>query len=217
MADKKISDFTAASSIATNDLFEIESAGGNSRKVTGQQIIDLMALSGMPVLIQEVVTSGSQSNVTFAAIPGTYRNLELKITGRGDTGAVNTKVLLQFNSDTGANYDTDIWILAGGGAAAVTGSGAAQTSIACVYLAASSAPAGAVGACAVEILDYKGTTFHKSAISNGFNKQGAAATDLNVFPAGGLWRSTAAITDIKVFLSAGNFVDGSVVSLHGRM
>lgn len=35
MADKKISDFTASSSIAAGDLVEIETAGGNSRKVTG--------------------------------------------------------------------------------------------------------------------------------------------------------------------------------------
>lgn len=35
MADKKISDFTAATSIAAGDLIEIETAGGNSRKVTG--------------------------------------------------------------------------------------------------------------------------------------------------------------------------------------
>lgn len=33
MADKKISDFTAATSIASADLIEIETAGGNSRKV----------------------------------------------------------------------------------------------------------------------------------------------------------------------------------------
>jgi hypothetical protein len=34
MADKKISDFTAAATVASTDLLEIETAGGNSRKIT---------------------------------------------------------------------------------------------------------------------------------------------------------------------------------------
>lgn len=34
MADKKISDFTAVTTLASGDLLEIETAGGNSRKVT---------------------------------------------------------------------------------------------------------------------------------------------------------------------------------------
>lgn len=38
MADKKISDLTAASSLADGDLFEIENTGGNSRKITGAQL-----------------------------------------------------------------------------------------------------------------------------------------------------------------------------------
>lgn len=36
MADKKISDFTAATAVAADDLIEIETAGGNSRKVKSQ-------------------------------------------------------------------------------------------------------------------------------------------------------------------------------------
>lgn len=38
MADKKISDFTAAGSLAAGDLFEIENGAGNSRKVTAALI-----------------------------------------------------------------------------------------------------------------------------------------------------------------------------------
>lgn len=46
MADKKISDFTAATAIADDDLVEIETAAGNSRKVTGA---NLRALNGAKV------------------------------------------------------------------------------------------------------------------------------------------------------------------------
>lgn len=38
MADKKISDFTAATTVASGDLFEMENAGGNSRKITAANL-----------------------------------------------------------------------------------------------------------------------------------------------------------------------------------
>lgn len=43
MADKKISDFTAATTVAAIDLIEIETAAGNSRKVTGTNFANSMA------------------------------------------------------------------------------------------------------------------------------------------------------------------------------
>jgi hypothetical protein len=39
VADKKISDFTAATSAADGDLLEIETAGGNSRKITRANLL----------------------------------------------------------------------------------------------------------------------------------------------------------------------------------
>lgn len=38
MADKKISDFTAATTLAAGDFLEIENAGGNSRKITAADV-----------------------------------------------------------------------------------------------------------------------------------------------------------------------------------
>lgn len=42
MADKTINDLTAATAMAATDLFEIENAGGNSRKLTGAQIVSYL-------------------------------------------------------------------------------------------------------------------------------------------------------------------------------
>ncbi len=38
MADKKISDFTATTTVADGDLFELENVAGNSRKITGANL-----------------------------------------------------------------------------------------------------------------------------------------------------------------------------------
>ena len=51
MADKYIRDLTAAGSISTSDLFEIETSGGNSRKVTGQTILDFANANGVGGLV----------------------------------------------------------------------------------------------------------------------------------------------------------------------
>src|SRR5258706_674206 len=56
-------------------------------------------------LISEVVTAGSQASVTYSSIPATWRDIRVVVRGRGDTAAVNSNLLLQFNGDTGANYD----------------------------------------------------------------------------------------------------------------
>ncbi len=45
MADKKISDFTAVTTLGTGDLFELETAAGNSRKITEA---DLRTAIGSP-------------------------------------------------------------------------------------------------------------------------------------------------------------------------
>jgi hypothetical protein len=52
VADKTISQLTAAGSCSTSDLFLIENTGNNSRKVTGQQIAD-MVVNATPAALFE--------------------------------------------------------------------------------------------------------------------------------------------------------------------
>lgn len=61
MADKKISDFTAVTSVADADLFEIETAAGNSRKITKA---NLFAFSG--ALVKK---SADQTSADYSAFP----------------------------------------------------------------------------------------------------------------------------------------------------
>lgn len=166
-------------------------------------------------LISEVVTAASQASVTFAAIAATYRDLELRVRGRGTAAATFVSLRVQFNGDTGTTYDAAIWSTnAAGGTAAAGGSG--QTSLELGLIAAATAPTDVPGVVEATICDYRGTTFQKGVMAQNALRLGTAAGDIIQQEMGGGWRSVAAITDVTVFPLTGAFVDGSVVSLYGR-
>lgn len=70
MADKKISDFTALTGAVSGDLFEVETAGGNSRKITlenlraslfsGAKARKSAALTGQNLVASAAVTWNSE-------------------------------------------------------------------------------------------------------------------------------------------------------------
>lgn len=159
-------------------------------------------------LIQEVVTSGSQATVVFSSIPTTYRDLEIRVRARGDTAAAECEVRLQFNSDTGNNYDYQQLF-----ANTATGVSHLQATshIKTVQIPAGTATANFVGATSITIYDYKSTSRFKEVSSEG----GQSFTTQRTTLTSGQWRSTSAINEVNVHLSAGSYVDGSIVSLYG--
>jgi hypothetical protein len=211
MADKKISDFTAATSLDPSDLFEIENTGGNSRKVT----LSTLRKAVGRTLITETVTSGSATNVSFASIPADYRDLELRVRGRGTKAATLVDIRVRFNGDTGANYDAETQQ-----ANNTTNSNFASAGTTSLYvgnIAAASAPANVADYVEAVIADYRSTTFQKAGRYLATLKTAASAA--GVFNESGSiwWRSTSAITQIDVFPSANAFVDGTVISLYGLL
>lgn len=166
------------------------------------------------VLLSEVSTTSSAASVTFSAIPATYRDLELRIRGRGTTSATSIDIRMQFNGDTGGNYDGQG--MQGHNATAGAFPFAAATSIYLGNLAAATAPANAADLINVVISDYRGTTFQKAGITQATLKQAASTTGLYIEIDAFWWRNTAAITSVVVFPSAGGFVDNTIVSLYGR-
>jgi hypothetical protein len=169
---------------------------------------------GAVALISEVVTSSSAADVTFSSIPTTFRDLQIRIRGRGTTAATAVAMLMQFNADTGNNYD---WQYVRGTTTLAQAAGSvAQSSITIGNLTAASATASLASALCVDVFDYRGTTFHKAAHSaNGLKSNQASASDLFTILTAGYWRSTSAINAVKVFPTAGAFVDNTVVSLYG--
>lgn len=168
---------------------------------------------GVLSLISEVVTSGSQTSVTFSSIPNTYRDLVLVIRGRGTTSAAVIDMRYQINGDAGSNYEYQEF--RGTDGTTANAQSINQTSAFFGYFPAATASANYAGLIDTRFGDYKGTTFFKVALGNtsfslgnGSFSQGAGVTS-------SIWINTAAISSLFIFPSLGGFVDGSVVSLYG--
>ena len=153
---------------------------------------------------------GSAATITCSSIPGTSNNLQLWIQARGD-GSGNTQgVNLQFNADSGANYE----YIAPGSLGSGTTS-AAQTSISACVLTTVAMTANFAAACILGVPNYAGTTFNKQLLDltgSRLNPTGPVDYEAGTF---GNWNSTAAITSITLTPSAGNFIAGSTVILYG--
>jgi hypothetical protein len=171
--------------------------------------------AGALTLISEVVTSGSQANVTFSSISSSYRDLVLVVRGRGTASAGAVTVRAQFNTDTGSNYQHEQLRYAG--TANSIGQTTGESAITMEEIPAGTATANYAGWVEARIYDYRGTTFYKvvGGRVGGHLAASANTNEINMFSA--QWNSTSAINEVKVLLSSGNFVDGSVVSLYGVM
>jgi len=167
-------------------------------------------------LISEVVTSGSQATVAFSSISASYRDLIVRVRGRGDASANNVNVQVRFNGDSGANYDY-YYIQVHGSTTLGNVSGLGSGSAAIGDIPAANAPASTSGGAELTVFDYRGTTFFKSGITQSAIKNLANIGNLFSESGGIWWANTAAINGVTVLLSGGNFVNGSVVSLYGSL
>jgi hypothetical protein len=170
-----------------------------------------MAYESAIVKLAEVIVGvGGQATIPFSSIDQKYRSLHIDFTGRCDASAVNEGLSIQFNGDTGSNYDS-----VGMQGYTTNNVGGIQTlaqaSLSGPPVAAATAGAGIAGWAQIDIPNYVGTTFQKICFVRG--GYGAGAQNMQVL--NGTWRSTAAITSILLFPASGNFVQNSVASLYG--
>jgi hypothetical protein len=191
-----------------------ETDTGNTYAYHGGTWSLLSATPGM-ALISEQVTAGSATNVTFSSISSSYRDLIVRVRGRSQASAAVDSVLLQFNSDTGANYDYQFWQAFGTTVSAASSFG--QTSLSVGQLAGATATANFAGAVDGAIYDYRGTTFDKQLVGSSGVASATSGNGTARMSVEGNWRSTSAINAIKVFLGTGPFVNGSIVSLYGSL
>jgi hypothetical protein len=166
----------------------------------------------------QVITVGSAgaSSVEFTNIPNTYTHLQLRYTAQTNRGTYGiAEYALTFNSDTATNY----------GYHAVYGDGAGTTAIA--YSTQNSirgdgeigtSTGGTFGGGVLDILDYANTNKNKTV-------RWLGGVDINGTIAGfggrvglfsGLWRSTSAITSVKLVPYTGSlFTQNSSFALYG--
>ena len=163
--------------------------------------------------IATVSLTGTQANIEFTSIASTWTHLQIRLMARSNRSAVvNDSLHLQFNSDTGSTYD-DHYIIGDGSSA----SAAAETSVTNIGLyriTGAGAGASTFGVSVIDILDYKNTNKYKTVRAlTGDDNNGDGRISLG----SGLWRSTSAITSIKLFPNSGSssFVQYTHAALYG--
>ena len=160
-------------------------------------------------LISSVTATGSETNISFTSIPGTYKDLVLSVKGRMASSG-NSLFVVRFNNDTGSNYVYRRWNTYG------TVHDNAASYIQVCEVNGSGTTSGFASSGEIVIPSYSNTSFDKIL----FSSASTALDDGGSFlpeTINGLWRNTAAITQIDVFeVSSNAIASGSVFSLYGR-
>lgn len=175
--------------------------------------------SGAMSVIARTVVGTPASSVDFSSIPATYENLMVTFLARGSaTGSEAIPIYARLNNDSGSNYGWHWSYATGNSGGLATGAGAsAVTTMQVGYIADSSAETSHPGAGTLTIPGYARTVFVKAVqatwsflpfyqYSNNKGRSGFASAT---------WNNTAAVNQITLYPSAGNFVTGSVFTLYG--
>ena len=144
-----------------------------------------------------------QANIDFTSIPGTYTHLQI----RGIVAGTGNDLRLRFNSDSGSNYTYHF--VYGDGATAASGASSATDG---TYLGFVANTSNATFTFVTDILDYTNTNKFKTIRTiNGQDLNGSGLAMLS----SSHWRSTAAVTSIRLLLNAGNIGQYSSFALYG--
>lgn len=158
-------------------------------------------------LISTTVLGSAASSVTFSSIASTYKHLQIRFALT--TSAAGYAGKMQFNSDTGANYNAHS--LLGTGSSVV--SQGVWSDIYTHTLNSGTGGSSETTAGIIDILDYANTNKYKTArILSGL--AGSSAKEISLFS--GAWRSNSAITTVTLaVVGATTYAAGSRFSLYG--
>ena len=157
--------------------------------------------------IATFTANGSASSYTFSNIPSTFQHLQIR--GNWLASVNGNGLLLEINGSTSGIYDNH-WLRGNGTAASASHSINTTFNFLPTIINGSSnaQPTGFI----TDIHDYASTTKNKTVRSFG-------GIDLNgsgeVVIASGLWRNTAAITSLRIYMSSGTFSTSSTFALYG--
>lgn len=148
--------------------------------------------------LANITLGSSASTVTFSSIPATYRDLVVVFQHTGSASVAD--LVLQFNSDSGANYTRVVMYGNSAGTGSVAGTSQA---ISAVYGAK-------IQFGTVNIMDYSATNKHKTYLTRSGN---AEQSEVGAYAS--RWANTAAITSILLAPNSGTLSSGSTFALYG--
>lgn len=163
-----------------------------------------MATSTYTPLATTTLANNTTTYIEFTSISGNYTDLVLIWSGQAYS-ATGNYLYLQFNGDTGTNYSTTY--LTGNGSAASSGRFANRSNFNIDYNA--NPINGEITNRIIQLNDYSNSTTYKTGIVR--SNRASGGTDAIV----GLWRSTSAITTIKLTIDQNYFASGTTFTLYG--
>ena len=156
------------------------------------------------------VPSGGLASLTFAAIPNTYKHLQIRAIAKDSQASASHSLRMQFNSDTGSNYTYHA--LTGDGSSASAGALTSQTNLFPGFVMGTTGTN--VFAVSIhDILDYANVSKNKVIRTlSGVDNNGSG----NIGLFSGLWINTNAINSVTILPAAStNFTEFSQFTLYG--
>lgn len=155
------------------------------------------------VALATTTLSSAASDITFSSISGAYTDLRLIFEGMAVSAGQD--IYCQVNGDTATNYSHTR--LTGNGTAASSSRG---SSLAYMRFSDGGSPQTTnTSLTKVDFMNYSNTTTYKTVLNRADNANRGTDAVVN------LWRSTAAITSIKFYISSGNIASGATATLYG--
>ena len=156
------------------------------------------------------VGSGGASSIEFTSIPADYTHLQIRGIGRNSVANSDDNITIQFNGDTATYYS--LHFLTGNGASASSGASTSTSLMIGWRVPGSTSSANMFGSGVVDILDYSSTNKYKTIRSiTGHDQNGSGSAWLF----SGNWRSSAAITSIKIFYAGNTLAQYTSFALYG--
>lgn len=147
-------------------------------------------------LITSTTLTADTASVTFSSIPGTYTDLIIRLSARGDNGGTSTEnIKLTLNSDTATNYS--ITALYATGTTPSSNRNSSQAVFDFDYgVDGSTATSNTFSSAEIYIPSYIVSQNKPLGIFS--VAENNSATGNGITDAAGLWRNTAAITSISI-------------------
>ena len=168
-------------------------------------------LSDFYQIATTTVGATSVADITFSSIPADYTHLQIRgIARSNDANNYAQNLNIQFNSDTASNYSRHG---AEGDGSSATAFNQLTTFTVGGLVTGNSQTASTFSSTIIDILDYANTNKFKT--TRGLTGNDVNSTTGSVVFQSGNWRSTNAITSIKLYSAVGNFVQYSSFQLYG--
>jgi len=163
------------------------------------------------------LSSGNATLIDVTSISSSYDHLYLMASIRSDKASTyRTNAEIQFNNDTGTNYDT-VHIYSGGGN--VTPNSYKQNGVDSfddIECAAADCLADTFSFLEMWIYNYSNTTHFKQCLMlSGTPNNSSTEHHGGIKVTAGVWSSTSAIDRIKIFQGSDDFVQYSNVTIYG--